>query len=174
VRYLRSSARSRLSEMSGISPRVRQPNEFADPGFTSIPSVSAQCTLPSLFWLLYKIELSFIQEFRTKVFTGGWKFVTLNSYKPSSEAQKFVMNVNMQLICIFWVKLFRQKNAKFFRFLFDLRKAQCVEKISRISKSAKKPRAKTAKFKNLQKSKILNPALGVHYSGCSVVSSATS
>jgi len=53
--------------------------EFADPGFTSNPTISAQCTLlslASLFWLLYKIELTFRQEFGTKVFTGGWKFVT--------------------------------------------------------------------------------------------------
>jgi len=64
--------------MSEILPRVRQPKEFADPGFTSLPSISTQCTLPSLaslFWLLYKIELSFRQEFGTKVFTSGWKFV---------------------------------------------------------------------------------------------------
>jgi len=63
--------------MARILPRARQPKEFADPDLTSIPSTSAQCTLPSLaslFWLLYKIELSFRQEFGTKVFTGGWKF----------------------------------------------------------------------------------------------------
>jgi len=34
-------------------------------------------SLASPFWLLHKIELSFRQEFGTKVFTGGWKFVTL-------------------------------------------------------------------------------------------------
>ena len=37
------------------------------------------CTLPSLaslFWLLYKMQLSFRQEFGSKVFTGGWKFVS--------------------------------------------------------------------------------------------------
>ena len=76
---LRSSTRSGLDEMSGILPRVRQPKQFADPGFTSVSSISAQCTLPSLaslLWLLYKIELSFRQEFGTKVFTGGWQFVT--------------------------------------------------------------------------------------------------
>ena len=70
---LRSSTRSGLGEMSGILPRVRQPKEFADPGFTSIPSISAQCTLPSLaslFWLFYKIVLSFREDFGTKVFTG--------------------------------------------------------------------------------------------------------
>jgi len=32
----------------------------------------------------------------------------------------------------------------------------------------------TAKCQNLQKRKILNPAPGVHYSGCSVASSDTS
>ena len=32
-------------------------------------------SLTSLFWLLYKIEWSFRQEFGNKVFTGGWKFV---------------------------------------------------------------------------------------------------
>jgi len=39
-------------------------------------------------------------------------------------------------------------------------------------KICKNPSVKTAKFQNIQKSKILNPALGVHYSGCSVVPSA--
>jgi len=76
--------------MSGVLQRVRQPKEFADPSFTSIPSISAQCTLPSLaslFWLLYKIELSFKQEFRTKVFTGGWKFVTLMGTDPCQKSK---------------------------------------------------------------------------------------
>jgi len=70
---MRSSTRSGLGAMSGILPGVQQPKQFADPGFTSIPSISAQCTLPSLaslFWLLYKIELSFRQEIETKVFTA--------------------------------------------------------------------------------------------------------
>ena len=43
----------------------------------------------------------------------------LGGYRPSSKEQRFVMAVNMRLICIFWAKLFRQKNAKFcllFRF----------------------------------------------------------
>jgi len=48
-----SSTRSGLGEMSGILPRVPQPEEFADPGFASIPSISAQCTLPSLASLLW-------------------------------------------------------------------------------------------------------------------------
>jgi len=76
--------------MSGILPRVRQPKEFADSGFTSIPSISAQCTLPSLaslFWLLYKIELSFKQEFETKVFTGGSKFVTSMVTDPRQKSK---------------------------------------------------------------------------------------
>jgi len=76
--------------MSGILPRVRQPKEFADPGFVSIPSVSAQCSLPSLaslFGLLYKIELSFRHEFGTKVFTSGWKFVTLMVTDPRQKSE---------------------------------------------------------------------------------------
>jgi len=52
----------------------------------------------------------------------------LDGYRPSSEEQRFVMNVNMRLICIFWIKLYRQKKAKLCLFFFDLRKAQCVEK----------------------------------------------
>ena len=48
-----------LGEIFGILPRVRQPKEFADPGFSSIPSISAQCTLPSLaslFWRMHRIN----------------------------------------------------------------------------------------------------------------------
>jgi len=99
--------------MSGILPTVRQPKEFADPGFASIPSISAQCSLPSLaslFWLLYKIEFSFHGRMEVRI---------LNGYRSLSEEQRFVINVNMRLICIFWVKLFQQKKAKFcllFRF----------------------------------------------------------
>jgi len=76
--------------MFGILQRVRQPKEFVDPGFTSVPSISAQCTMPSLaslFWLLYKIELSFRQEFGTKVFTGGWKFVTSMVTDPHQKSK---------------------------------------------------------------------------------------
>jgi len=76
--------------MSGILPRVRQPKEFADTGFISISSISAQCTLPSLaslFWLLYNIELSFRQEFGTKVFTGWWKFATLMVTDPRQKSK---------------------------------------------------------------------------------------
>jgi len=59
---------------------------------------------------------------------GQVKVRNLNGYRPSSEEQRFVMNVSMRFICIFWVKLFRQKKAKFSLFFFDLKKAQCVEK----------------------------------------------
>jgi len=57
---------------------------------------------------------------------------------------------------------------------FDSKKSPVRSKTSRISKFVKNPSTKTAKFQNLQKRKILNTALGVRYSGCSTVPSATS
>jgi len=68
---------------------------------------------------------------------------------------------------------FLTKKAKFFCF-FSIKKSSVRWKTSRISKSEKYPSAKTAKFQNLQKRKILNSALGFHYSGCSVVPGGTS
>jgi len=68
---------------------------------------------------LYKIELSFSQEFGTKVLPGGWKFVTLMVQTLVRTEQRFVMNVNMRLICMFWVKHIRRKKPNFvccFRF----------------------------------------------------------
>jgi len=43
----------------------------------------------------------------------------LNVYRPSSEEQRFVMNVNMRLTCIFWVKFFRQKKSQIL-FVFSI------------------------------------------------------
>jgi len=56
---------------------------------------------------------------------------------------------------------------------FDLKKPSALNNIPNF-KICKNASGKTAKFQNLQKSKILNPALGIHYSGCSVVLSVTS
>jgi len=73
------------------------------------------------------------------------------------------MDVNMRLICIFWFKLFRQKKPNFVC-VFDLKKPSALKNIPNF-KICKNPSTKTAKFQNLQKSKIINPVLGVHYSG---------
>jgi len=47
------------------------------------------------------------------------------------------MNVNMRFICIFWVKLFRQKKPNFLCF-FRFEKSSVRWKTSRVSKSEKK------------------------------------
>jgi len=70
-------------------------------------------------------------------------------------ASGFVMNVNMRLICIFWVKLFPQKKFKFCLF-FSNKKSPVRWKTSRISKSVKNPSTKTAEFQNLHKSKFVS------------------
>jgi len=62
------------------------------------------------------------------------------------------MNVNMQLISIFWVKLFRQKRAKFFSVVSIKKKPSALKNIQNF-KICKNPSAKSAKFQNLQKSK---------------------
>jgi len=120
----------------------------------SIPSISAQCTLPSLASLFWLFELSFRREFEINVFTGKWKFVTFNGYRPSSEDQKFVMNVNMRLICIFWVKLFRQIKAKFCLFFFDLKKNSALKNIQNF-KILKKSHWEQPNFKLFKKAKFV-------------------
>jgi len=71
----------------------------------------------------------------------------LGGYRPSSKEQRFVMAVNMRLICIFWVELFRQKKAKFC-LLFRLKKKPSALKNIQNFKICKNPSAKTAEFKN--------------------------
>jgi len=154
--------------MSGILPRVRQPKEFADPGFTFIPSISAQCTLPSLaslFWLLYEIELSFRQEFGSKVFTGGSKFVT-SMVTDLVRRAKICNECQYAVHMHFLGQAFPTEKSQILS-VFDLKKLSALKNIQNF-KIWKNPTAKTAKFKNLQ-----NPALGVHYSGCSVEPSVT-
>ena len=79
---------------------------------------------------------------------------SLNSYRLSSEEQRFAMNVSMRLICIFWVKLFRQKKAKFCLFS-RLKKNPVRWKTSRISKSTNTPEWKQPNFKIVKKEKFL-------------------
>jgi len=110
--------------MSGILPSVRQPKKFGDPDFTSIPSISAQRSLPSLaslFWLLYKIK--FQTGICIQSLHGRVEVRNLNGYRPSSEDQRYVMNVNVRLICIFWVPAFPTEKSQILSVFFDLRKS---------------------------------------------------
>jgi len=58
--------------------------------------------------------------------------------------------------------------------VFSIKKKPSALKNVQNFKIYKHTRVKTAKFQNRQKRKILNPAFGVHYCGCSVVPSVTS
>jgi len=64
------------------------------------------------------------------------------------------MNVNMRLICIFWIKLFRQKKNKFCLF-FRFKQCPVRWKTSRISKSVKIPVWKQPNSKIFKKAKFL-------------------
>jgi len=127
--------------------------------------------LTSLSWVLYKITLSFRQEFGTKVFTGGWTFVTL-WWQTLVRRLKICNECQYAAHMHFLGQAFPTKKSNLVCF-FHLKKAQCVEKHPEFQ-NLQKSSAKTAKFQNLQKSKILNPALGVHDCGCSVLPSVTS
>jgi len=64
------------------------------------------------------------------------------------------MNINMWLICIFWVNLSDRKK-HIFSVFFDLKKAQCVEKHPEFQNLQKIPVRKQPNFKIFKKEKFL-------------------
>jgi len=115
------------------------------------------CSGHCLHWLPcfgFCMKLRFQTEIWNQSLHGQVEVRNLNGYRPSSEEQRFVMNVNMQLICIFWIKLFRQKKAKFCLF-FRLKKSPVSWKTYGISQSVKIPVRKQPNFKIFKKAKFL-------------------